>query len=127
MRPLTANEIALLDEAQLEMEDEGYYPVEVTIGELAALDVETICGRIGNSTFALLASKGYKHRKCRGWLKTNPPLYEGWGRAVSGMFHIKIQTEKTALKIEHLADIANGSLRFDGKSCFEGFMVFEIE
>jgi hypothetical protein len=46
---------------------------------------------------------------------------------VMGMFHIKIQTDKTADKIAKIAEEAGGSLRFDGDSDWEGYKVFEIE
>jgi hypothetical protein len=46
---------------------------------------------------------------------------------VIGMFHIKIQTDKTADKIAKIAGEAGGSLRFDGDSDWEGYKVFEIE
>lgn len=46
---------------------------------------------------------------------------------VSGMFHIKIQTEKTAEKVSKIVGEAGGSLRFDGPSGWDGYMEFEIE
>jgi len=46
---------------------------------------------------------------------------------ILGMFHIKIQTDKTANKISKIAEDSRGSLRFEGDSEWDGFKVFEIE
>ena len=124
MRSLTQQEIDMLDEDSMDMI--GYSPVEITIGELADMNVETACGIEPNNTFQALAAKKYNKRKCRCWL-SDVPIDGRTNRIVNGMFHIKIQTETTAEKIELIADNAGGSLRFDSESIFEGFMVFEIE
>jgi hypothetical protein len=44
-----------------------------------------------------------------------------------GMFHIKIQTDKTAEKVSRIAGDAGGSLHFSGDSIWEGYKEFEIE
>lgn len=137
MRNLTPEEIeeALDDNGESEA---GYIAVETTVQELADLGVGTACGSVPNQTFKALADKGYGHRKCRGWFNRAPtPLPPGesetfpkgitFGPEVSGMFHIKIQTDKTAEKIERIASDAEGSLRFEGPSNWDGFMEFEIE
>jgi hypothetical protein len=46
---------------------------------------------------------------------------------VTGMFHIRIQTDKTAEKVSRIAGEAEGSLRFSGDSLWEGYKEFEIE
>lgn len=136
MRNLTPEEI-LEGELDDGADDLGYTAVEARIQELADLNVGTACGIRGNTCFKTLAAKGYGHRKCRGWLKLVPdPKYaeevEAWGKGedgpnVTGMFHIKIQTEQTGEKVERIAGDGDGSLRFDGPSPFEGYMIFEIE
>ena len=119
MRDLTQEEIntALDDNGEKE---EGCIAIETTVQELADLGVGTCCGHTGNQVFKVLADKGYKHRKCRGW-------YDESGKVVVGMFHIKIQTDNTAEKIENIASKAGGSLRLNGDSLWEGFKEFEIE
>ena len=130
MRALTQQEIDMLDEDSMDMI--GYSPVEITIGELADMNVETACQVLGefligrNYPFQALAAKKYNKRKCRCWL-SDVPIDGRTNRIVNGMFHIKVQTETTAEKIEIIASNAGGSLRFDSESIFEGFMVFEIE
>ena len=92
--------------------------VEGIINDLK--DVGTICGESENKCFNLLIEKGYGKRKFYGLLqkKTN---------TIWGMFYIKIQTEKTAEKIERLSYKEGGSLRFNGEANREGYMEFEIE
>jgi hypothetical protein len=124
MRNLTDEEIDLMDEIREDEETEGFFAVETTIQELADIGAETCCGHFGNKCFAYLASHGYRSRKCRGWLNPNDA---DRGALVGGIFHIRIQTDKTAEKIENLAADVHGSLRFDGDSIFEGYKVFEIE
>jgi hypothetical protein len=124
VRGLTKEEIAVLDWSS-DMEQSAI-AVETTIAELAEVDAGTDCGMVGNSCFRYLAEKGYKHRKCRGWFIPGPSVY-GDKPVVTGMFHIKIQTEETAKKVERLAAKGGGSLRFDGESEWDGYMVFEIE
>ena len=46
---------------------------------------------------------------------------------VSGMFFIKIQTDKTAEKVEKIVNDAGGYFRYDGECGWEGFRCFEIE
>lgn len=120
MRRLTDEEIefGLDDNGESE---EGAIAIEATIQELADKGASTSCGKPGNKCFNDLVDCGYGHRKCRGWLVNddNPE--------VLGMFHIKIQTDKTAEKISEIAGGAGGSLRFDGDSAWEGYKEFEIE
>ena len=119
MRKLTQVEVdeALDDNGE---QEEGAVAIEATVSELAGLGVGTCCGGTGNKTFQALADKGYQHRKCRGW-------YDEKDKVVLGMFHIKIQTDKTAEKIEQIASEAGGSLRFNGDSLWDGYKEFEIE
>ena len=117
MRNLTQADI---DVMFLDGEIEDCEAVEATVQELADLGVGTICGHIGNQTFKVLADKGYGHRKCRGWFQAKE-------KVVVGRFHIKIQTDKTAEKVSRIAAAADGSLRYDGNSSWEGFKAFEIE
>lgn len=119
MRKLTGEEIeeALDDNGEAE---EGCVAIEATVRELADLGIGTCCGGQGNKTFQSLADKGYEHRKCRGW-------FDEKEKEVVGMFHIKIQTDKTAEKIERIAGEARGSLHFSGESRWDGFKEFEIE
>ena len=119
MRNLIQEEIeeALDDNGEPE---EGCVAIEATVQELADLNVETGCGSVGNQAFKALAAKGYGHRKCRGW-------HDAKNGVVVGMFHIKIQTDKTADKVERIVGAAGGSLRYDGDSRWEGFKEFEIE
>ena len=119
MRNLTQQEIyeALADNGE---EEEGCIAIETTIGELANLGASTLCGITGNNCFQTLADKGYDKRKCRGW-------YDLVTKDVCGMFHIKIQTDKTAEKISSMAGEAGGSLRYSGDSLWNGFKEFEIE
>jgi len=119
MRKLTQAEIdiALDDNGE---KDDGAVAIEATVGELAALGVGTCCGRVGNKTFQVLADKGYQHRKCRGW-------FDEKDKVVVGMFHIKIQTDKTAQKVEESVCSAGGSLRHNGDSMWGGYKEFEIE
>lgn len=143
MRNLTQEEINLALDDNGEKE-EGAIAIEATVQELADLDAGTCCGTVGNHTFKALAEKGYGHRKCRGWFlaKPTPMTQEQWESLqgvgtvpaadqsrpqVWGMFHIKIQTEKTAEKVERIAGEASGSLRYNGESNWEGFQEFEIE
>lgn len=124
MRTLTPDEISQLDEIEADMKEDGYSPIEATIGELADLKVGTSCGQVGNTCFVELA-KNYKHRLVRGWLSDKPIGNEAMH--LNGMVHIKMQTESTAEKLSRIADRGNGSLRFEGESVFENFMSFEIE
>jgi hypothetical protein len=140
MRKLTQEEVeeGLDDNGE---SDDGYIPIEASIQELADMGVSTCCGRTGNKCFKALADKGYEHRKCRGWFCEKPfqmtqETYESiggkgsvpiMGPDVAGMFHIKIQTDKTAEKISRIAGEAGGSLRLNGDSLWEGFKEFEIE
>ena len=119
MRTMTQEEVqeGLDDNGELE---EGCIPVEIRIQELADMDVSTGCGAKGNKCFRVLAANGYKHRLCRGWLDEK-------AKEIVGMFHIKIQTDKTAEKISQIAGKAGGSLRLNGDSQWEGFKEFEIE
>lgn len=125
MTPLNPTEIALMDEDETEMNGMGFYAVDTTIGELAQIGAGTSCGSVGNTCFVGIASysKGkYEKRKVKCWINTllTPP-------EVSGMVHIKIQTETTAEKIDDLAGNFDGSLRYDGSSPFPGFIDFEVE
>lgn len=148
MRNLTQEEIdfALDDNGEKE---EGAVAIEATVQELADLECGTCCGSHGNKTFKALVDKGYGHRKCRGWYLEKPPgiTDEHWKThvwnvggsepltdelrnpppVVMGMFHIKVQTEKTGEKISRIAGDAHGSLRYSGESLWEGFKEFEIE
>ncbi len=143
MRNLTAQEIeqALDDNGESE---EGCVAIEATVQELADLNAGTCCGGFGNLTFKALADKGYGKRKCRGWYDAKPvPMtqadwesIQGEGEVpadamsrpeVVGMFHIKIQTDKTAEKVERIAASVHGSLRFNGDSMWDGYKEFEIE
>lgn len=119
MRNLTIEEIeeALDDNGETE---DGCIAIEATVQELSDLKVGTTCGTKGNSCFVKLAEKGYAHRKCRGW-------FDEKTKEIVGMCHIKIQTDKTAEKIEKIAAEAGGSLRFNGDSLWEGYKEFEIE
>jgi hypothetical protein len=131
MRNLTAEEIkqALDDNGESE---NGAVAIEATVKELADIETETACGKYGNKTFKALVDKGYEHRKCRGWFIDKSKL-EMCGEKdrnapmVLGMFHIKIQTDKTAEKVEKIASDAGGSLRFNGDSLWEGYKEFENE
>jgi hypothetical protein len=130
MRFLTADEIEeAMDEDPQEALEEGEVAIEATIQELADLGVETFCGSHGNKAFKALADKGYGKRKCIGWFFENPRPIDGEVRApyIFGMFHIKIQTDETAEKIQKIAGEAEGSLRYNGDSMWEGFKEFEIE
>jgi hypothetical protein len=129
MRNLTQEEIeeALDDNGEPE---EGCVAIEATVQELADLNVGTGCGKVGNQAFKVLADKGYGHRKCRGWFEENRDSLSStkfFGGCVCGMFHIKIQTDKTAEKVERIVGAAGGSLRYSGDSLWEGFKEFEIE
>ena len=110
-------EVALDDNGEA---DEGCEPVEARVQELADMEVGTCCGAKGNRCFQVLAKEGYGHRLCRGW-------FDRVAKEVVGMFHIKIQTDKTAENVERIAVAAGGSLRFNGDSQWEGFKEFEIE
>ena len=109
---------------------EGMLPVETTVQELADLDASCACGGIN---FKEAAIKGYAKRKVRGWFGverndyTAIPAPDDLDYSVnrfymSGMIHIKIQTEKTAEKIGEILGI-----RFEGESLWDGFMTFEDE
>lgn len=119
MRNLADIEIdgALDDNGELE---DGAVAIEATVQELADLGVGTYCGCVGNKTFKALADKGYGHRKCRGWFISKDSV-------VDGMFHIRIQTDKTAENVSRIAADAGGSLRFSGDSMWDNFKEFEIE
>jgi hypothetical protein len=141
MRNLTQKEIDESFDSFGFIESEGYTAIESTIGELATLGVGTACGTVGNQCFDYLASKGYKHRKVRGWLdlaenKERGHQYQGAQkftdpsrRELNGgeMILIKIQTETTAEKIERLAGYGDGSLRFNAPANLPGYMEFETE
>lgn len=94
--------------------------IEAKVSELAELNIGTACG--GPDSFIELAENNYEHRKVRGMLVHDE---EGQDYLI-GMIAIKIQTEKTALKVEQLA-----SIRFDSKcdenSTLKGFILFEDE
>ena len=129
MRNLTQEEIeeALDDNGEAE---EGCVAIEATVQELADMAVGTGCGEFGNQVFRELATKGYQHRKCRGWFEKKKNALsstEPYVGVVVGMFHIKIQTDETAEKIERIASDAGGSLRYSGDSLWDGFKEFEIE
>jgi len=129
MRFLTADEIEAMDGDPQDALENGEVAIEATIQELADLGVGTACGHVGNKAFKALADKGYGKRKCRGWFCKNPIPINGQTEDpyVNGMFHIKIQTDKTAEKIERISGEAGGSLRYEGDSSWEGFKEFEIE
>lgn len=118
MRQLNQPEIDALNET--DDAQPGDAPFEATIGELAALGYGTACGAVPNTAFAALAAKGYQHRKVRSYLNQAD-------KTVGTMIHIKIQTERTAEKVERIAAQGGGSLRFDSESQFPGFMMFETE
>ncbi len=118
MRNLTESEVGPLD--CNDEKDEGCVAVETTVEELAALGVGTFCGSPNNQCFAALAAKGYGKRKCRGW-------YQASSKTVWGMFHIRIQTDKTAEKMSDVVSESHGSLRFNGDSLWDGYKEFEIE
>jgi hypothetical protein len=94
--------------------------IEATVSQLAELGVGTPCG--GEEVFSILADNGYEHRKVRGYLANN---------MLWSIICIKIQTEKTALKIEKLLADNDALLRFDGQcdpsGTLAGFMMFEDE
>jgi hypothetical protein len=125
MTPMTPAEIALMDEDEAEMNSMGLYAMDTTIGELAQIGAGTTCGTVGNTCFVGIASYSngkYSKRKVKCWIDTSltPP-------EVSGMVHIKIQTETTAEKIDDLATNFGGSLRYNDGSPFPGFIDFEVE
>ena len=131
MRVLSKEEmetdVVTLDYLDVDSEDGPQIFFEATIQELADLRVETYCGNHGNQPFALLSQKGYGKRKCRGSMVLAPNP-EGRGLMVGGMFFIKIQTDKTAEKIEKIVNDAGGSFRYDDGECgWEGYKQFEIE
>lgn len=123
MTPMSQSDMDMFDEVDFLLQ-EGYQAVDITIGELAALGAGTVCGSVGNKCFTFMVPK-YEKRKVKCWFHPNEP--NGCGPSVNGMVHIKVQTETTAEKIEHLADKGGGSLRFEGESVFEGYMEFEVE
>jgi hypothetical protein len=104
-------------------------PVETTVVELAELNASCACGGV---SFQKAVDAGYGHRKVRGWFGIDRALAEfgepdeldySVNKAImSGMIHIKIQTEKTAEKVGEILGI-----RFEGESRWDGFMVFEDE
>ena len=110
---------------------ESMLPVETTVQALADLDASCACGGVN---FKEAVIKGYGHRKVRGWFGIDRALAD-FGQPepdeldysvnrfyMSGMIHIKIQTEKTAEKIGEILGI-----RFEGESLWDGFMTFEDE
>lgn len=151
MRNLTAEEIDKALDDNGEPED-GFVAIEARVEELAAIGAGTACGKVGNHCFVALAAKGYGKRMCRGWFCENPmkaaldtldttgntpemaaervaSIKASWPTTpqVTGMFHIRIQTDKTAEKVSRIAGEAEGSLRFSGDSLWEGYKEFEIE
>ena len=119
MRDLTQVEIdvALDDNGEA---DEGCVAIETTVGELAALGAQTVCGESGNCCFAELAKQGFADRFARGW------FYRAENE-VWGMFHIECADEAEAEAISEIAYEGGGSLRPSGKSLWGGFWEFEIE
>ena len=116
-------DIVTLDYLDAEPE---WSPIEATVQELANLKVETACGSHGNHPFEALVAKGYGNRKCRSYMI--PATNDERGPMVVGMFFMKIQTDKTAEKVEKIVSDAGGSLRYDDGECgWEGYKMFEIE
>jgi len=106
--------------------EDGWTAMEATIAELAAKEIGTSCGSVGNKCFEPLEKAAYGSRLTRGWHGTydrypDMPL-------VDGMFHIECSSEEEAEKISDIAaEEGNGSLRPSGRSLWIGFWEFEIE
>jgi hypothetical protein len=115
MRPLTLEEInqALDDNGE---PDEGCIAIEISMEELVEKGTGTTCGHDGNHCFDALP----KGRLVRGW-------YDARDNTMMGMIHIQCTSADEAEQIEELAGNAEGSLRSDGPSLWEGFWEFENE
>lgn len=103
----------------------GCIPVEMTISEMAGLGVVTGCGSIDQENgFEKITNKGFGDRRARGWFLEYDETFDS--PSVFGMFHIECD-ESEAEKISDVIFEADGSLRPNGKSMWEGFFEFEIE
>jgi hypothetical protein len=98
--------------------DEGCVAMEFSMMELANRHVGTLCGTVDNECFIEVA-KSFPDRMIRGW-------YDHEEKVMCGMVHIQC-TEEESETIENLAEHAEGSLRPNGESLWEGFYEFEIE
>lgn len=115
MRNLTQEEIDLALDDNGES-GEGCIAIESTTTELTVRKTGTLCGIDGNKCFSALPSG----RFVRGW-------YDSRENVFMGMIHIECTTDEEADRIEELASNAEGSLRSNGSSAWEGFWEFEIE
>lgn len=100
--------------------------IEAKVSELAEGNIGTACG--GPDTFIILTNKGYPHRKVRGYLIHDSDESRSY---LIGVIGIKIQTEKTAFKVERVIGAGGSYLRFEGPAdpgtTLDGFMIFEDE
>lgn len=118
MRTLSCEEVDFaLDEN--DEDEEGFIPIESSIKEFSHMGVSTCCGKEKNYCFDDLFDCGFGDRVIRGW-------YNEETKEVAGMVHIEA-VENDGELISELASFSGGSLRFNGKSMWEGFMEFEIE
>lgn len=119
MRKLTEEEI------KVGFDEKEWYclAIETTVRELSKMKTGTLCGTKGNLCFDDLVENGYGDIECRCWLCDS----SGSDNYVTGMFHMKILSDKVAENLSKIVYSAGGSLCFSGDSKWEGYKEFEIE